>query len=103
MNNNPIDLVKKYLAVVRQSGIRIDRAYLFGSYAKGKIWEGSDMDVCIISNDFGKNYMKDKMLLNKAAIKIDPRIEPVAYSPKDFGNKYDSLVDEVKRFGILIN
>lgn len=103
MNTDPIDIVKKYLTEVRQLGIHIDQAYLFGSYAKGKIWEGSDMDVCIVSDDFGKDYLNDKMLLNKAALKIDSRIEPVAYSPIDFENKYDSLVDEVKRFGILVH
>jgi hypothetical protein len=61
------------------------------------------MDVCIVSDDFGKNYLNDKMLLNRAALKIDSRIEPIAYSPIDFENKYDSLVDEVKRYGILIS
>lgn len=103
MNTDPIDIVKKYLTEVRRLGIRVDRAYLFGSYAKGKIWEGSDMDVCIVSDDFGKDYLNDKMLLNRATLKIDPRIEPVAYSPIDFENKYDSLADEVKRFGILVH
>lgn len=103
MNVDPIDLVKKYLTEVRRLGVRVDRAYLFGSYAKGKVWEGSDVDVCIVSDDFGKDYMNDKLLLNKAALKIDPRIEPVAYSPMDFENKYDSLVDEVKCFGIVIH
>ncbi len=103
MNIDPIDIVKKYLAEVRRLGINIDRAYLFGSYAKGKVWEGSDMDICVISDDFGKDYMKDKMLLNRAALKVDSRIEPVAYSSIDFENKYDSLVDEVKRFGIIVH
>src|SRR3990167_2209486 len=103
MDIDPIDITKKYLTEVRRLGINIDRAYLFGSYAKGKVWEGSDMDICVISDNFGKDYMKDKMLLNKAALKIDSRIEPVAYSPDDFENKYDSLVDEVKRFGIMVH
>ena len=103
MDIDPIDIVKKYLTEVRRLGINIDRAYLFGSYAKGKVWEGSDMDICVISDNFGKDYMKDKLLLNKAALKIDSRIEPVAYSPIDFENKYDSLVDEVKRFGIMVH
>lgn len=102
MEINPIDLTKKYLDEVRRLGISVKRAYLFGSYAKGKVWEGSDLDVCVVSNDFGQNYHRDKMILNKAALKVNPRIEPVAYSPDDFDNKYDSLVDEVKRFGILI-
>lgn len=99
---DPIDLTKKYLEEVRRLGINVDMAYLFGSYAKGKVWEGSDLDVCVVSNNFGKDYHRDKMLLNKAALKVNPQIEPVAYSPTDFANKYDSLADEVKRFGILI-
>ena len=103
MGIDPIDVTKKYLAEVRRLGINVDQAYLFGSYAKGKVWEGSDLDVCVVSDDFGKNYHGDKMKLNKAALKVNSRIEPVAYSPADFDNKYDSLADEVKRFGILIH
>lgn len=103
MDIDAIGLAKKYLTEVRRLGISINKAYLFGSYAKGKVWEGSDLDVCIISNDFGKDYHGDKILLNRAALKVNPQIEPVAYSPADFANKYDSLADEVKRFGILIS
>lgn len=95
-----INISKKYVDLLRSSGITIDQAYLFGSYAKGKVWEGSDIDICIISEEFGRDYQTEKSLLNKAALKIDSRIEPVAYSPKDFNNKYDSLADEIKRFGI---
>jgi len=102
MDIDAIDLTKKYLAEVRRLGVNVNKAYLFGSYAKGKIWEGSDLDICVVSDDFGQNYHRDKMILNKAALKVNSRIEPVAYSSADFGNKYDSLADEVKRFGILI-
>lgn len=103
MDIDPINLTKKYLEEVRSLGIQVEKAYLFGSFAKGKVWEGSDVDICIISNDFGKDYHEDKMILNKAALKVNSRIEPVAYSPDDFSNKYDSLVEEVKRFGILVD
>ena len=98
-----LQLAKNYIDLVKESGIPIDQAYLFGSYAKGKVWEGSDIDICIISDRLGRNYSTEKYLLNKLALKIDPRIEPVAYTRSDFQNKYDSLVDEVKRFGILIS
>lgn len=95
-----ISLSKKYVDLLRTSGISVDRAYLFGSHAKGKIWEGSDIDVCVISESFGKDYQLEKSILNKTALKVDPRIEVVAYSIDDFNNKYDSLADEIKRFGI---
>jgi len=102
MNIDAIAVTKKYIEEINRLGIKIDKAYLFGSHAKGKVWEGSDLDICIVSSSFGKDYNKDKMLLNSAAIKVNSLIEPVAYSPEDFNNKYDSLADEVKRFGILI-
>lgn len=98
-----LDIAKKYLTLLKKSGIQVIRAYLFGSYAKGKVWEGSDIDVCIVSPDFGSDYYQDKHLLSKLALKIDPRIEPAAFSPEDFDNKYDSLADEIKRFGISLN
>ena len=95
-------LAKNYLKVVEQAGIDVERAYLFGSFAKVRTWEGSDVDLCIISSQFGKNYLEEKSRLNKLTLKIDSRIEPVPFSPGDFGNKYDPLVAEIKRFGIQI-
>ena len=102
MDIDSIAIANEYLKEVRRLGIKVDKAYLFGSYAKGKVWEGSDLDICIISSTFGKDYYNDKMLLNKAALKVNLLIEPVAYSPADFANKYDSLADEIRRFGIAI-
>lgn len=95
-------LAQRYLDAVKDSGISVDKAYLFGSFAKGRTWEGSDVDVCIVSPQFGVNYQEEKSKLNKLALKIDPRIEPVLFSPSDFGNKYDPLVAEIKRFGVQI-
>lgn len=97
-----IRLANAYVDLTKQSGITVDKAYLFGSYAKGKVWDGSDIDICIISKNFGKDYWAEKSKLNKLALRIDPKIEPIAYSPADFQNKYDSLTDEIQRFGILL-
>lgn len=97
-----MSLAQRYLKEIKESGITVKKAYLFGSFAKGKTWEGSDVDVCIISDQFGKNYQEEKSTLNKLALKIDSRIEPVLFSPEDFGNKYDPLVTEIQRFGIQI-
>lgn len=97
-----LDLAKTYVRLVKEAGITVDKAYLFGSYAKGKVWEGSDIDICVVSDVFGRDYWAEKKRLNHIALQIDPKIEPVAYSPGDFQNKYDALAAEVKRFGILL-
>ena len=43
--------LEQYLAAVREQ-YRVDRAILFGSYAKGTQREDSDIDLIIISPDF---------------------------------------------------
>ena len=101
-DTDAIGLTQKYVAAIKAVGIEVDKAYLFGSYAKGKTWEGSDIDICIVSSQFGKNYQEEKSLLNRLTLKIDVRIEPVPFNQSDFGNKYDPLVAEIKRFGIQI-
>ncbi|MDR1966410.1 MAG: nucleotidyltransferase domain-containing protein, partial [Synergistaceae bacterium] len=43
---------KNYADIVRQA-MPVDRAFLFGSYAKGNATESSDVDVCFFLKDFG--------------------------------------------------
>ncbi len=38
-----LGLAQKYFKIIRESGINVDKAYLFGSFAKGKTWAGSDL------------------------------------------------------------
>lgn len=99
---NPIDLTKKYVLELKSGGMSILQAYLFGSQAKGKTWEGSDIDICLISDYSSSQYEDIKRRMNKLAIKLDTRIEPVLFTPEEFANKYDSLAAEVKQFGIQI-
>ena len=51
---------------------------------------------------FTKDYETEKQLIVKSALAVDPRLEPVLYTPAQFANKYDTLAAEVKRFGISL-
>jgi predicted nucleotidyltransferase len=95
-------VVSTYLERVKAEGVRVDEAYVFGSFVKGKNWEGSDIDVCILSEDFGTDYDKWSQLLNRVAVKTDARIEPVMFTRREFDNKYDPLAGEIKRFGLKV-
>jgi predicted nucleotidyltransferase len=101
---NDINGIKKiatnYINNVRNTGISVDEAYLFGSYAKGKYSKFSDIDVCIVSPKFGKDYIEDSLILKKIANKIDYRIEPVPLTPDDLRNKYSTLASEIATSGI---
>ncbi len=92
---------KKFADLVRQK-YQVDRAYLFGSYAKNVANEGSDIDVCIVSPNFGKDYSAEEMELIRMAVKLDLRISPVPYSPGDLHDKYSQLAFEITTYGVLV-
>lgn len=94
-------LLKKYLELISRK-YPVQSAYLFGSFAKGFDHEGSDIDVCIISSVFGKDYFDEETNLRRETLKVDARIEPVAFNPADFDDKYNLLVHEIKTHGIKI-
>ena len=101
--NNVNAIAQKYVQNIKNSGVPILNAYLFGSYAKGNHHKDSDIDICIVSNNFGNDYIKESVNLRKFAFEIDSRIEPVPFTPDDLNDKYSTLASEIKKYGILIN
>jgi len=98
--NDVKKIATSYINTIRNMGIPVDEAYLFGSYAKGKNNKFSDIDICIISPKFGKNYIEDSLTLKKIANKIDFRIEPIPFTRADLNNKYSTLATEIATSGI---
>jgi len=101
--NNVNAIAQKYVQNIKNSGVPVLNAYLFGSYAKGNHHKDSDIDICIVSNNFGNDYIKESVNLRKFAFEIDSRIEPVPFTPDDLNDKYSTLASEIKKYGILIN
>ncbi|KKT75479.1 MAG: polymerase, beta-like protein region protein [Microgenomates group bacterium GW2011_GWA1_Microgenomates_45_10] len=95
-------IAKKYISAIKQSGVRVNVAYLYGSYAKGTPRKDSDIDICIVSPAFGKDYLAEMVRLSKIRRKIDERIEPIPLTPQDLKDPYDSLVQEIRKNGIKI-
>ena len=99
---NILQTAKKYVSSVEKSGIPVSKAYLFGSYAKKKERKDSDIDICIVSPIFGKDYFDENVRLRSLTLDVDFRIEPVAFNPFDINDKYDSLASEIKKHGIIL-
>ena len=78
------------------------KVILFGSQTTGKASTDSDIDVCVISEKFGKNIFEEELLLKRMADKIDYLIEPVPMNNADYNDKYSTLASEVKRVGIVL-
>ncbi len=97
-----LEAVKNYVADVKEV-IQIDRAFLFGSHAKGTATEQSDIDVCFFSKDFENLSMVDIMkrlfrLTRKyKGIDIEPRGFPTSELEND-----NPFVKEILRTGVEV-
>jgi predicted nucleotidyltransferase len=95
-----IRVIKEFVNVLKREGITIDRVILYGSYVKGHARPDSDIDVAIISKDFGKDRVEEAMVLFRIAGKIDPRLEPVPFSTKMYEkDTWIPLIYEIREKG----
>jgi predicted nucleotidyltransferase len=91
--------VSSYVADVK-SAMPIDRAFLFGSYAKGTATEQSDIDICFFSRSFedilSLDIMKLLFRLTRKYKGID--IEPRGFATSELEND-NPFVKEILRTG----
>ena len=96
-----VRIVRKFIKALKQEGIPVDRVILYGSYAKGKTRPGSDIDVAVISKNFGKDRVEEGMTLFRIAGKIDPRLEPIPISSDSYEkDTWVPIIYEIKEKGI---
>jgi predicted nucleotidyltransferase len=95
-----IRVIKEFVNALKREGITIDRVILYGSYAKGNVRPDSDIDVAVISKNFGKDRVEEGMTLFRIAGKIDPRLEPVPFSTKMYEkDTWIPLIYEIREKG----
>lgn len=97
-----INKAQKFIDRAREMGIPISKALIYGSWAKGKAHKDSDIDICVISPHFGKDYIEEIVKLRKVALTIDPRIEPIPFTPGDLKDPYGSLAAEIRKHSISL-
>lgn len=96
-----IKTIKKFIRALEHEGISVERVILYGSYAKGKARADSDIDVAVVSKDFGKDRVEEGMSLFRIAGGIDSRLEPVPFSLKQYENDtWVPLIYEIKKYGV---
>ncbi|MBK7869307.1 MAG: nucleotidyltransferase domain-containing protein [Saprospiraceae bacterium] len=80
-----IKKVESFIQEILSSGIPLERAILFGSYARGNQHEYSDIDVALISDIFSGFGFEDRKHFSKINIKKEfVDIETKTYSTKYF-------------------
>lgn len=94
-------IVKKYVNELIKDDFPVQKAYIFGSYARGDFKKISDIDVCIISPRFRRNWDKNERYLWVKTVSIDSNIEPIGYSPEGFKDDV-VLADIIREEGIRV-
>lgn len=95
-------IVLNYKKALKEAGVKIDKVILFGSQVKGNIRKDSDIDICVVSPQFGRNDMTESVKLKVISVPIDVRIEPHPYSVKDFQVEEDPFAYEIRKTGVVI-
>lgn len=72
---------------------------LYGSYAKGTAHEGSDIDIAVICDSIGDDFLKKSQQLFKLRRDIDSRIEPILLEQ---GNDKSGFCEEILKTGKVI-
>lgn len=97
--NRVAKIVKDYLIVLEKKGIPLQKAYLFGSQAKGKAGPYSDIDLIVVSPAFnGMPQWKRWEILGDALAEIMEPIEVRGYAPDEINRAQKqkaSLIYEV--------
>ena len=78
----------------------VQKALLFGSYAKGSQHEDSDIDIAIVLKNAGDIFDTQAEMM-KLRRKFDLHIEPHPFEYSDF-NRSNPVINEILKYGIEI-
>jgi predicted nucleotidyltransferase len=95
-----IEKVRSYKALVQETfPMKIEKVYLFGSFAKGTTHKDSDIDVAFVVKHFEGDFFKVVPPIWRLTRQVDSRIEPhVVARDEDFAG----FLDEIQRTGVEI-
>ena len=97
-------IINEYLSKLKGK-ISIDKAVLYGSYAKGCPREYSDIDLLIISCDLPEDKLKGSngYYLNKLVGDFNLDLEVIAVNPRQLNNPIEkSFFDEIINTGKVV-
>jgi len=99
IDKKTLETVKDYLHLLKKEGLGVEKGIIFGSRAKGTAKDYSDIDLCVVSPEFGADPIAETVRLKSLTWDIDPSIEVVPYSPADLAVEEDPLAYEITKYG----
>jgi len=95
-------LIHRFAEKLKENNIEFEFLILFGSHVKNRAGPHSDIDVAVVSREFGGNRLFERIKLMKISADIDSRIEPHPISLKDWNEGWKELIEEIEKTGIKI-
>jgi len=91
------EIIKQYTSKLSGLGIGVERMILFGSYAKGHPREDSDIDLIVVSKDFEKMNIRERLeILGVASARIMQPIQARGYTSQEIASEEkDSFLLEI--------
>lgn len=86
--------IRQYIQKLRENRIAVWRLYLFGSHAKGRAQDESDIDIAVFWDQDEIDGFDEDVQLMRLTRHVDLRIEPHSFSRRDFENP-DPFVREI--------
>ena len=100
VTTNIDDKVQEFIQLASQ-GLKLEAVYLFGSQARGKAHEWSDIDLAIVSSDFCGDRFDDSKRLIPYILQVDSAIEVHPFRPDEFSAD-NPFVQEILDTGIRV-
>ena len=102
--NLSLNQIARELADFLSQHIHVDKLILFGSHGYGQPREDSDIDIAVISEDFERMSVLDKIdLFARTSVAVDSRVELVGFPKKKFMNPDPcTLLGVIKQRGKIL-
>lgn len=99
-----IQIAQQFGELVKKQGIPVQQVLLFGSRARGNWRPWSDVDICVVSPDFGQNVSKEMSMLLRLTVQLKSPlpVEPIPFAPDDLEDKFSTLAGEIRKYGVTV-
>jgi predicted nucleotidyltransferase len=98
-----LDSVRKFAKALKQNRLKINKLILYGSRVTGESQEYSDIDIAVVSHDFGRDRFREALRLRAIASNIDVRIEPVPIPLNSYEeDTWVPLIHEIRTKGLEV-
>ncbi len=85
MDKKIVEIIKRFKAALERRGITTARIVLYGSHCAGSAREYSDIDVVVVSDDFARMGLYDRLcVLGQAVADVFEPIEPLPYTVAEY-------------------